>query len=74
MSVAVPTGTLQDLETLFEREFGREMSPEEKELFQLAQSVAPFDPQDEQEIAQLGRALARRRKLLQAEIQERDAA
>jgi predicted nucleic acid-binding protein len=74
MSGTKPTGALDDLETLFQREFGREMSPEERELFQLAQSVAPFDPQDEQEIAELGRALARRRKLLEAEIQERDAA
>ena len=74
MSGALPTRTFADLESLFQREFGREMSPEEKELFQLAQSVAPFDPQDEQEIAELGRALARRRKLLEAEIQERDAA
>jgi hypothetical protein len=66
MSDAKSSAAFDDLETLFQREFGREMSPEEKELFQLAQSVAPFDPQDEQQIAELGRALARRRKLLEA--------
>jgi hypothetical protein len=68
------TNQHDELEVRFTRIFGRDTTPEEKTLFTLARLVGPYYAQDEEELAQLCRGIARRKKTFEAEILERDAA
>ena len=68
------TNQRDELESRFARAFGRDITPEEKSLFTLAQSIAPYYAQDDEELAQLCRGIARRKRMFAAELLEREAA